>query len=79
MANALKNAVLGLANAVAAVAFVLLGPVQWAAALPLAVGFHVGGRLGPVVVRHAPVGPLRIAIGVAGLALAVRLAVEAYG
>ena len=34
--NALKNVVSGLANAVAAVAFALFGPVRWAAVLPLA-------------------------------------------
>lgn len=77
--NALKNVVLALANAVAAVGFVVLGPVQWVAVPPLAAGFLVGGRLGPVVVRHVPVGPLRWGIGLAGLALAVRLGVQASG
>ena len=38
----------------------------------------VGSRLGPVVVRHAPAGPLRVLIGVAGLALAVKLGIDAY-
>ena len=67
--NALKNVVLGLANGVAALAFVLLGHVRWSAALPLGAGLLVGGRLGPVVVRRAPVGPLRVIIAVAGLGL----------
>jgi uncharacterized protein len=77
--NALKNVVLGLANGVAALAFVLFGPVQWSAVVPLAVGFLVGGRLGPVIVRRAPAGPLRAVIGVAGIALAVHLGLDAYG
>jgi hypothetical protein len=77
--NALKNVVLGIANAAAAVGFAVLGPVHWAAVAPLAVGLLAGGRLGPVVVRHANAAVLRALIGVAGLALAVKLAVDAYG
>jgi uncharacterized membrane protein YfcA len=76
--NALKNVVLGMANAVAAVAFVALTPVAWSAALPLALGLFIGGRLGPSVVRRAPQTALRRVIGVAGLALAGYLAVQAY-
>src|SRR4051812_4688836 len=37
-ANALKNVVLGIANATAAVGFCVLGPVEWPAVGPLAVG-----------------------------------------
>jgi uncharacterized membrane protein YfcA len=77
-ANALKNVVLGLANAVAAVAFVLFGPVHWSAVVPLGIGLFVGGRLGPVVVRRAPPAGLRVAIAVAGLGLAVKLGLDAY-
>jgi uncharacterized membrane protein YfcA len=76
--NALKNALLGLANAIAALGFVLLAPVEWLAIVPLAAGLFAGARLGPVVVRHAPAAALRRLIGVAGLALAVALAVDAY-
>jgi uncharacterized membrane protein YfcA len=46
--------------------------------VPLALGLFAGGRLGPVVVRHAPAGALRVLIGLAGLALAVVLAIDAY-
>jgi uncharacterized protein len=76
--NALKNVLLGLANAVAALGFALLAPVEWLAIVPLAVGLFAGARLGPVVVRHAPADALRILIGLAGLALAVVLAAGAY-
>ena len=55
--NALKNALLGLANAVAALGFALLAPVEWLAIVPLATGLFAGARLGPVVVRHAPAAP----------------------
>jgi uncharacterized membrane protein YfcA len=76
--NAMKNLLLGLANAVAAVAFVVYGPVRWWAVVPLAVGFLLGGRLGPIVVRKAPAGSLRAVIACAGLALAVHLGWDAY-
>lgn len=77
-ANAAKNILLGLANTVAAVVFIVLAPVHWAAVLPLGAGCLIGSRLGPVVVRHAPATPLRIAIGIAGLGLAVKLGFDAY-
>lgn len=76
--NAMKNLLLGLANAVAAVAFVAFGPVRWSAAIPLALGFFVGGRVGPHIVRRAPQGPLRALIACAGVGLAVHLGVDAY-
>jgi len=76
--NALKNVVLGVANAVAAVAFGALTDVAWSAALPLALGFLVGGRIGPRIVRRAPQGILRTVIAVAGLGLAVHLGIQAY-
>jgi uncharacterized membrane protein YfcA len=76
--NALKNVLLGLANGVAAAAFVLFGPVRWSAVVPLAAGFLVGGRLGPIIVRKAPAAPLRVVIACAGVALAVHLGLDAY-
>ena len=77
-ANAVKNVVLGLANGVAALAFVVFGDVRWAAVVPLGIGLLIGGRTGPVIVRHAPDGPVRAIIAVAGLGLALALGVEAY-
>lgn len=76
---AAKNALLGLSNGVAAVAFVLLGPVLWAAVLPLGLGFFLGGRLGPTIARRAPARLLRTLVGVTGVALAAYLAVDTYG
>jgi uncharacterized protein len=75
--NAAKTVVAGSSNAVAAVVFALIGPVHWVAALALAIGSLVGGWLGPAVVRRVPAGPLRVAIALAGLGLAVKLAVDA--
>jgi len=76
--NALKNAVLGMANGIAALGFIIFGPVQWLAVLPLSLGFLAGGRLGPIVVRRSPAGLLRGVIAVAGVAVALRLGFEAY-
>jgi uncharacterized membrane protein YfcA len=77
--NALKNVVLALANAVAAVGYAFLAHVAWLAALPLALGFLLGGRLGPRVVRRMPQTLLRRLIAVAGLGLAVHLGIDAFG
>jgi uncharacterized membrane protein YfcA len=76
--NALKAVLLGVANGVAAVGFVLLGVVEWWAVPPLAAGVLVGGWCGPAVVRRMPAAPLRVGIALAGLGLAVGLAVSAY-
>jgi uncharacterized membrane protein YfcA len=72
--NAVKNAVTGAANGVAAVAYMVFAPVHWAAAVPLGIGAILGGLLGPAVVRVAPERPLRWLVGLAGLALAIHLA-----
>ena len=78
LTNAVKNVISGVANAVAAVAFAVFGPVRWAAALPLAAGFLVGGWLGPALVRRRPGGTLRLVVAVCGLLVAVKIAVDTY-
>jgi uncharacterized membrane protein YfcA len=78
-ANASKNIILGVSNTVAALIFALVASVRWPAVLALGIGCLIGARLGPVVVRHAPAGPLKVLISVAGLALAVKLGIDAYG
>jgi uncharacterized membrane protein YfcA len=78
-ANAAKNALLGVANGVAALAFVFLAPVDWSAVIPLGLGCLIGSRIGPIVVRVAPSRTLRWVIGAAGLALAIKLGIDAYG
>ena len=64
---------------VAAVLFVVSGTGEWSAVIPLGLGCLVGSRLGPIVVRHAPTRTDEgCAIGAAGLALAIKLAIDAY-
>lgn len=78
-AVAAKNVTLGVSNSVAAIIFVVVAPVYWPAVLPLGIGCLIGSAMGPLVVRHAPATPLRILIGVGGLALAVKLGLDTYG
>jgi uncharacterized membrane protein YfcA len=77
-ANAGKNVVLGVANGVAALMFIVLAPVHWQAVVPLGLGCLLGSRLGPIVVRHSPSGPMKVLIGLAGVAVAIKLAVDTY-
>jgi uncharacterized membrane protein YfcA len=77
--NALKNVVLGIANGTAAIGFAVLHDVDWASVAPLALGLLAGARLGPVVVRRSDPRILRTVIGLAGLGLAVKLGLDAYG
>lgn len=69
--NGLK-AILGtLINAVAVVAFVVAGIVQWPYALLMVVGGTVGGWFGARVSRNVPKAPLRVFIVLVGAALTV--------
>ena len=70
----LKAALLGIANAVAAVAFIVFAQVHWGAAIAMGLGCLLGGWAGPPVVARLPATPLRITIGLGGLGLAVWLA-----
>ena len=76
--NAMKNVILGVANGVAALGYVFFASVAWSAALPLAIGCLVGGRIGPAVVRRSPQAALRKVIAIAGLGLAIHLGIQAY-
>ena len=76
--NAVKNAVSGTANAMAAVCFALFGDVRWTFVVPLAAGFLAGGWIGPKIARKVPAGPFRVVVSLCGVDLAVRLGVSAY-
>jgi uncharacterized membrane protein YfcA len=76
-ANALKNVILFIADLLPAVLFALAGPVAWAAVVPLGLGALAGGLIGPRLMRRAPRTPVRIAIAVLALGLAVWLLLQA--
>jgi uncharacterized membrane protein YfcA len=77
--NAIKNAVNGMPNAMAAACFALFGDVRWKLVVPLAVGFLIGGWIGPKIARRVPAGVLRVLVSMGGLGLAVKLGISAYG
>lgn len=72
-ASILKSVLTGIANAVAAVGFSFFGPVNWIAALAMAIGAFAGGWCGPPVVRVIPPTALRVVVAIAGLGLATWL------
>lgn len=70
--NAVKNVLAGTANLVAGIAFALVAPVDWVAALLVALGASVGGLLGARLARRLPVPVLRgvvVAVGILALVL----------
>ena len=76
--NAVKNAVSGMANALAATCFAVFGEVRWTFVAPLAAGFLLGGWIGPKIARRVPAGPFRVVVSLCGIGLAVRLGITAY-
>ena len=76
--NAVKNALSGAANAMAAACFALFGDVRWEFVAPLAAGFLLGGWIGPKIARKVPAGPFRVIVSLGGIGLAVRLGISAY-
>src|SRR3984885_10705540 len=75
--NAIKNAVSGMANAMAAICFALFGDVRWKLVLPLAAGFLIGGWIGPAIARRVPARTFRLFVAVCGLGLAIKLGLSA--
>ncbi len=76
--NAIKNAVSGAANGMAAICFAVFGSVRWLFGWPLAAGFLLGGLLGPKIARRVPAQVLRVAVSLCGVGLAIRLGLSAY-
>jgi uncharacterized protein len=72
-ANAIKNMFIGAAAVVSALVFIVFGPVDWAAAVPLGIGMFAGSLVGPRLARHMPASVLRWIVALLGIALAVRL------
>ncbi len=72
--NAVKNVATGVSNLAAVLVFVVVADVDWKAALLLGAGAVVGAAAGPWLVRRVPEKPFRLAVAIAGLGLAVSLA-----
>jgi uncharacterized membrane protein YfcA len=76
--NAAKNLLAASSNGAAAVLFILLGPVYWAAVVPLAAGMLTGGLIGPSIARRVPAPVLRVVVATCGLVVAAVLAWTTY-
>ncbi|OJU83096.1 MAG: hypothetical protein BGO11_14120 [Solirubrobacterales bacterium 70-9] len=76
--NAGKIVLNGLASLLAAVCFAVLAPVTWTLAVALMVGSWAGGHWAAKLARRVDGERLRVAIALAGLAVAAALAVKAY-
>lgn len=76
VANALKNVLLGISNGIAAIIFIFTGHVHWLMAIPLGIGFFIGGRTGPIIVRHASQKILRRCVSVFGGLVSIYLLIH---
>lgn len=76
--NAIKILVSGAANLLATIAYAFLAPVEWKYAVCLWIASLVGGWFGARVARRISGETLRVAIAIAGLAIAVVLALRAF-
>ena len=76
--NALKNVLIVASDVAAAIAYASFGPVSWPALPPLVIGLLLGAWLGPAIARRLPPDKLRYGIALAGLALGIKLGLDAY-
>ncbi|MFG1810268.1 sulfite exporter TauE/SafE family protein [Streptomyces sp. NPDC049040] len=74
--NGLKNVLAALVNGVAAVFFVIVAHMDWAAVGLIAIGATIGGVIGARVGRRLPPTALRALIVVVGIAAIVQLIVR---
>jgi hypothetical protein len=71
--NGAKNILVAMVNGTAAVVFILLAHVSWAAVALIAVGSTAGGLLGARFGRRLPPTALRLFVAVIGIISAVKL------
>ncbi len=71
--NAVKNVAAAVDNGVAALLFLFFAPIQWDAAILLALGSLVGGQIGAYIGRRLSPMVLRFVIIVVGTIVAIRL------
>ncbi len=75
-ANALKNVLMGATSIPAGLLLAFLAPIDWTAAIALAVGILAGTRTGPAVARRVPATALRWAVFAFGIGMAICLWVD---
>jgi uncharacterized protein len=73
--NAAKNVLALLVNGVAAIVFLVITNIAWAAAGTIALGSVVGGQIGATVGRRLPAPVFRVFVAVIGVVAIVRLVV----
>jgi uncharacterized protein len=71
--NAAKNVLVGIANGVAALIFIVFAHVDWVVVLLIATGSTLGGLLGARFGRRLPPVALRIFVVLIGVISAVKL------
>lgn len=76
--NAEKNLLLGAANIVAIIIYSLKIEIKWRYVFPLAIGFLIGGYIGPIIVRLIPEKLMRLIVGTGSLVLTSILFFQAF-
>jgi uncharacterized protein len=77
VASAIKNVLMGISNGIAAIIFIFIGHhIHWLIAIPLAIGFFIGGRIGPIIIRNSSAKMLRLGISIFGLIVATALFIK---
>ncbi|KAA8829010.1 sulfite exporter TauE/SafE family protein [Bifidobacterium myosotis] len=76
--NALKMLIGTGANITASVVFIVRGAVDWPAAIMLCIGCFIGGYIAPPITRRVPARIMRAAAVLAGIVLAIDLALKTY-
>lgn len=67
--NAMKNVVMTFANLVSMVVYALNTTILWGKIIPLAVGYLIGGSLGPKLVRRIPQKVMKTIVAVGAVVL----------
>ncbi|WP_186758248.1 sulfite exporter TauE/SafE family protein [Loigolactobacillus coryniformis] len=76
--NAIKNFTCLLANGLSLLIYAFTTKIYWWMVVPMGIGMFIGGYIGPVVIRHVPVRPLRVIIAFSAFGLAGFLFYTAY-
>ena len=77
--NALKNVSLGASNLLAAIIYAFKSHIYWILVIPLAIGFFVGGFIGPRIVRLIPERLMKGIVVIGAIGLSIWLFLDAYG